>query len=320
MTPGTSEARGAILSLLLALHLGTEKAKEVAKLLLKLGATSRQADMRHVTLLHSVVAANKAEILDLLLETDLSAKTILNNLGGGYRFDSPLKTAIGYKFEDIVQRLLNAGAKPRIEFEDWIKGYLRYNTFAMRRSSEANMNTFRQQHAQPIIVAAANETTTVVEALIHAGADPNTLTPVASSKLSNPTSKNTYLPETVLDIVQTNLNHLNKYDGFAKTLPKKPEELLSESHYLKGIKKGTYAYWSASRDYQAKKAEIDDESKRYREAVEKKPDQGTDEKMEAVRELIGQYERLEKFLKEKGGKKFYECGSLVMIKLEDGGS
>jgi ankyrin repeat protein len=41
--PGTSNARGAIMTILLALSLPAEKAKEVVELLLSLGATSAQA-------------------------------------------------------------------------------------------------------------------------------------------------------------------------------------------------------------------------------------------------------------------------------------
>ena len=70
MEPGSKNARGAIMTMLLAMALPTEKAKEVVKRLLELGATSAQADMNHITALHYVVAQNDHEILDVLLADD----------------------------------------------------------------------------------------------------------------------------------------------------------------------------------------------------------------------------------------------------------
>lgn len=117
--PGTSNPRGAIMTLILAMSLPTEKAKEVIHLLLKLGATSSQADMNHFTAFHHVISQNNGDVLDVLLENDRpAALSVLNNLGYsdhyGSQMDSPLTTAIKKEHKDIVSTLLKLKAKPEV--------------------------------------------------------------------------------------------------------------------------------------------------------------------------------------------------------------
>lgn len=117
--PGTGNARGAIMTLILAMSLPTDKAKEVIKLLLKLGATSAQADMNHYTAFHQIVGENNNDLLDVILANDRpAALSVLNNLGSsdfwGSDTDSPLTTATKKGYKDMAAKLLELGAKPEV--------------------------------------------------------------------------------------------------------------------------------------------------------------------------------------------------------------
>lgn len=107
------------MSIILAMALPTEKAKQAVKLLLNLGATSTQADINHFTALHHVVAKDNREILDILLEHDRPASlSILNHLGTldrwGPDFDSPLTTSVKLGLKEMTAKLLKFGAKPEV--------------------------------------------------------------------------------------------------------------------------------------------------------------------------------------------------------------
>jgi ankyrin repeat protein len=136
--PGTKNAKGAIMTILLAIALPTQKAKAVVKLLLELGATSAQADMNHTSALHFVVAQNNHEILDTLLANDrpvaLSVINWMTNPVWGNQGDTPLTTAISKGHQDMVSKLLSIGAKPDIAYDNWVKTYLAKNTWMKNQS------------------------------------------------------------------------------------------------------------------------------------------------------------------------------------------
>jgi len=129
------------MTILLAMTLPTEKAKEVVKLLLELGATSAQADMNHISILHYVVAQDNHEILDLLLANDrpvaLSVINWMSTPKWGNQGDSPLTSAIEMGHQDMISKLLAIGAKPDITFDSWIKTYLERNQWARNQSNNS---------------------------------------------------------------------------------------------------------------------------------------------------------------------------------------
>ena len=130
MQSGTKNARGAILTLVLAVTLPSKKARDMVKLLLGLGATSAQGDLNQVSAFHYMVAENNDDVLDILLEHDrpaaLSVLSKMSFRGSGYHWgendgDSPVTTAIGRGYQNIVSKLLSLGAKPTLSFDEWIK-------------------------------------------------------------------------------------------------------------------------------------------------------------------------------------------------------
>lgn len=162
--PGTSNARGAIMTIILAMSLPTDKAKEVVALLLELGATATQADMHHVTAFHHVVALDNSDVLDILLANDRPATlSVLNNLGTtdrwGYAMDSPLSSCVKKGHEDMVAKLLSLKVKPEIAYDDWVKLYLAKNPHAKNTTKDQMLKTYHSTVAQPVISAAAKNMT-----------------------------------------------------------------------------------------------------------------------------------------------------------------
>jgi ankyrin repeat protein len=138
------------MTVLLAMYLPTEKAKAVVKLLIELGASAAQADMNHVTTLHHVVAQGNHEILDMLLSNDRPvALSVLNHMSAGTlrnQCKSPLTTAIEKGHQDIVSKLLSVGAKPNINFDDWVKTYLAKNPWAKNQSKTFHNHVTVYEH------------------------------------------------------------------------------------------------------------------------------------------------------------------------------
>src|SRR4051812_27929596 len=68
--------------MLLATHISdVQKRVEMAKLLLRLGATSAQADMNRCSVLHWCVANDQKDLVKVLLENDeAAAKSVINTM------------------------------------------------------------------------------------------------------------------------------------------------------------------------------------------------------------------------------------------------
>jgi ankyrin repeat protein len=113
----------ALLTLVLALALPVEKAKEMAKTLISLGATSAQGDMFGVTAFHRYVEENAETLLEALWESDaVGTKTVINHTVFRYsppKSDTPLNAAIQQGNLAMVLKLLDHGAVPHVDFESW---------------------------------------------------------------------------------------------------------------------------------------------------------------------------------------------------------
>lgn len=248
--PGSTTPKGAIMCILLALVLPSERTKKIVKQLLALGATSSQGDMNRISVLHYIAAVGNTEVFDMLLENDRPvAMSVLENLGseGNHyhaTYSSPLTTAIEKGHKEIVSRLLDLGAKTTIEFDNWVKVYLAKNDWAKNHDSETNKERYLESVSQPIVRAVTTEkgSAEVVISLLKHGADPLTLEPTAHAVLKNPQSASYNAAESVLDIVQKKLGNLQKYKNEGHI--KEPEKLRSESFYTSGLRKGTYEYVS----------------------------------------------------------------------------
>jgi ankyrin repeat protein len=317
--PGTNNARGAIFTLVLATSLPCEQARKMVRLLLKLGATPAQGDMNHVTALHHIVADNNNEVLDILLEEDRPASlSVLSNRGfrpsswyfGGDDGASPLTTAVGKGYQEMVSKLLSFGAKPTISFDDFIKGYIENYEQARNSTPEHNMKKYLSNVTQPIIAAAAKELGLSIEELLAHGADANTLDKHAYSILRDPRSALHLTGESILDIVQKKLKVLREYKGEEKNnFQREPETLRDEKFYTCGLVDSSYQYWTALCDYQSAKKKNLAAYALYNESMKKKAIEGEKEKKEAIKKLIQEFESAEKALLAAGAKTFSELHS-----------
>jgi ankyrin repeat protein len=122
LMPVKFKSNGALLTLVLALALPVEKAKEMAQTLLALGATSAQADINGSTAFHRYVEANAESLLESLWETDpVGAKTAINHMSfvDSSTCETPLQLAAKEGNLALVLKLLEHGAVTHIDFESW---------------------------------------------------------------------------------------------------------------------------------------------------------------------------------------------------------
>jgi ankyrin repeat protein len=99
-----------------------EKAKEMSKALLSLGATSAQADKNGTTAFHRYVTANAQSLLETLWENDpVGTNTAIHHIAfaNSATCENPLQAAIKNGNLAVILKLLDRGAVPQIEFEAW---------------------------------------------------------------------------------------------------------------------------------------------------------------------------------------------------------
>ncbi|CZT02079.1 related to ankyrin [Rhynchosporium agropyri] len=305
MQPGTSNARGAIMSILLALSLPAKKGKQIVKLLLKLGATSAQADMNHCSVFHYIVRKGRDDILDILLAEDIPrALSVVDEVTQSQwhqNGNSPLITAICQENPDMVRKLLALGAKPEIDFDSWVKTYLAQNTHARNFTPEQTRHQYENSTTQPIIAAAIKNLGQTVQDLLDFGANPKVLQKKSYNIVRNPQHSSYRVGQSVLDIIQAELKLLK--DWKPMDMSKKPETLRAESTYTRGLK--AYSYWSAQMNFLARKRENEqawDDWKKKTEIQEP----GMEEKQAAIRRLITELEVAEEALIEAGSKTLAE--------------
>ncbi|KAK4184990.1 ankyrin repeat protein [Podospora australis] len=308
------EPTNAILTLALALTLPLDKAKSMAKLLLKLGASSSQADFRGCTAFHRYVAHGETELIDELWELDKTGvKAALNHLilGTTYwdnRAVAPLHMAIGNGDSILVMKLLEAGATPEIDFDSW----LRATKFSARleqrlQSYDQNKALYHRSVDQPLMVALrTSPDPEMVLHLLRAGADPNTMTGISYQLLTDQWQRSYNKGETALDVVREHIKNLREYSG-EKFSAVKPELREGMDEYLASLDKNSYLYWLAVEDVEYKKKLHKKAVKDYEKQLKKfEETQGAPEKKQAIEEALAGMEQVEALLLEQGGKTFKE--------------
>ncbi|KAF1964680.1 ankyrin [Bimuria novae-zelandiae CBS 107.79] len=307
--------KGAILTLVLSLNLPMEKAKEITKTLLSLGASSAQADTRQVTAFY-YISNEVPALLDVLIRNGEPAmKRAINHLGVfGSSYSpstrSPLMNAISRGDGLAALKLLECGATPTIDFKDWMKSVESQFETVARMSYEQNQNTFTQDVEQPIILSAHSELPEVAVRLLEMGVDPNTLTKTTKRNVQN---KYFYNMESLLDIVQKKIVQLRADLGsfLDPAEPSKPRLNLKEGvDHLKDIERGSYKHFIAQ--IQVGRAETGDKqamenyAKQIKSYNERRERPGWQEKAEAIEAMVKKFEELEQTLLSKGAKTFKE--------------
>lgn len=302
----------AILSLCLAIYLPLEKAQDMVRVLLEVGASSAQADLHGVTAFHRFTA-KQTELLQTLFDNDPSgAKRALNHLAcGGHSYNpsltNPIQTAVDTKNSVTAAKLLEMGARPEIGFQEFVDAWVSMRESYVHTDTERNKKTYRQNVHQPIITAINNELPDVVRQLLKHGADPNTLTPDAWRLIQDNYSYSRDEARSLLDLVRSKVEQLRKYDDKVEHKPPKPEFEGNGLEYISAYPEGTYQQWIATKVVQQALQNHKHSMEAHVKRVEDtKKRQGLKEKREAVQQLLKEFEEVEKDLVEKGGKTFAE--------------
>ncbi|PWI66622.1 hypothetical protein PCL_04760 [Purpureocillium lilacinum] len=307
-----SDDTAAILTLTLALSLPTDKAKSMARLLLRLGATSSQADSRGYTAFQKYIDTGKNEMIDVLLDTDkMGVKTSINHLAfTGYRWNanttSPLHSAVERGDSVLVLKLLNAGAESQIDFDTWLKAAKVSSIHGNLGDLEHARRSYRESLEQPLIAAIRSGNADAAIKLLENGADPNALTSDTNRLLIDEYRRRWNHGTSALDLVRDVIHELSKYSG-EKANFTKPMLRPGMDEYLKNIEPNTYTHWIVSRDIKHAKSRFELEEKAYTKDVERiRTLKGATEKKEAIDESLSELKNLERALIAKGAKVFDE--------------
>ncbi|KAG5981462.1 hypothetical protein E4U55_002909 [Claviceps digitariae] len=306
-----SDDIAAILTLTLALGLPKEKAISMARLLLKLGATSSHADAQGCTAFYRYVEYGDTEIVDELLENDRAGiKSAINHIVlAGYSWNpdtiSPLHAAVQHGDPILVLKLLNAGALAEIDFDIWLKA-AKISSMMSRNLGdlERSKTAYDRSYESPLINAIRSGNTEGAMHLLEHGADINALTQDSKDLLNNHYRWRYCMGTSALDLVRDMIDTLSTYEceqaNCAKPIPRQGLD-----DYLGRIESGTYKHWMVSQDVRAKKKSFSDRVKAYEKSLESSQDaKGASEKLATVREILAAFQSLEQHLLSKGARTF----------------
>ncbi|KAF9765246.1 hypothetical protein IL306_002530, partial [Fusarium sp. DS 682] len=316
----------AILTLVLALTLPNDKAKSMANLLLRLGATSAQADSKGCTAFHRYVESGEVGLIDTLLDNDKTGiKAAINHMvcDGSYwnaETIAPINTAVQHGDVVMVLKLLTAGAAAHINFDSWLKSAKVSDMSARLGNLETNQKMYKETVEQPLITAIRSGRADVAIKLLESGADPNSLNTETHRLIFNEYQRNWNKGQSALDLVQTSLKRLRGYTG-EKNGPVKPKETPGLDEFLNVFTPGTYSHWVVSEQVKSQKKSFEARLKRYEENIKKNPEpKGVSEKLEAIKELLTGFETLQEALISRGGKTFNELHPDIKTNLRNNAS
>lgn len=308
--------RAAIMTLILAQLGHTDQSEAITKLLLRLGASSAQADMNHISALHFTVHQNNLGLLkDFFQDDEPAARSVLNHLSvDGYYLNpvvtSPLLTAIFARNATAVDLLLSLGAQTSVGCEDFVKALLyRLDQNKYSRGGptlEVCQEIYKTAVQQPVVLAVELDLPTVAQELLQHGVDPSTLTKTGHSVLLNSQNRLHQTGTTLLDAIREELASLRDQESM-NILDVPPEPLQPKDFYLAGLKHGTYQYWSAETDVEAAEIIIRKLQLNYEHKLQaQKESTNVEQNLAALQEVIRGFEITERMVLERGGKPFGE--------------
>ncbi|KAI1318143.1 ankyrin repeat protein [Xylariaceae sp. FL0255] len=308
---GDGSAPEAILTLVLALALPVEKAIEMSETLRSLGATF------NVTAFHRYIKNGSMKLIDSIWENDkLALKTAINHVALSNWWNNnattPLMTAIDQGNPILVLKLLEAGAKPEIDFDTWLQSMKTFESNL--RNFESNKIKFQDSTEQPLIVAVRSPRPLTAVELLERGVNPNTMEKSSHNVLRNEYARRWQVGRTALDIVRAAKAKLVTYQkSYTKSnlplvdrSPKFPTEPRGAADFLSQFTEGTYQHWLVSADIADRQQAHKEVCKEIEEEEKKLSSEGLVAKKEAIEELISQFSRVEKALLAKDAKTFQE--------------
>ena len=303
----------AIMTLVLAAR-AISNSLQVTRDLLAHGASSAQADIKRVSSFHYLVAKKKIDLLKACIDEDgPAAKNALNHLVVEASYwrpsvDTPLTTAIRVGYADLVSYLLDIGAKPVINLDDFASAY-----FASREQSSYFRNddakkVWREEVTQPVLLAIESDMPEVVLQLLDAGADINTIDKDAQKSIER--SKETDKPHlhgsSLLDTVISKIAALEKTINQKLVLPK-PPKLQAKEIYLNGIDVGSYSHWYISKSFESAENIVAGwEGTRSKKIGKEEDRPGKQQRLEALKGLRARFVDLKNRLEGRGAKTLEE--------------
>lgn len=337
--------RAAILPLVLALQLSPDKAEEMTRILVSLGASPAQGDLDQVTALH-YFAAHGANLLNTMISANRpAAQQAIGHISlSGSRYNpsatSVLHVAIESGDAAGVDALLELGAKPEIDFAAYIASAKSKWSY-LGNDAESNQRKFRQSIEQPVFAAVRADAPSIVLTLLDAGADINSLTPKAWSAVEKNNNYHDNDTGTLLDIVRITIRKLRtfvdlgKVDGqgghlystgwvdrshyyFGNRNRFAPVPLKEDAEYFREFEPDTYSHWMVRNQVENAKKTYEQDLKGHEEwrTSEKEPE-GTDEKKAAVQSLLAELETLEAELMKRNAKTFKELHPDLELKVPE---
>ncbi|KAH6619681.1 hypothetical protein B0J18DRAFT_251413 [Chaetomium sp. MPI-SDFR-AT-0129] len=311
---GKDTGHEAILTLVLALALPVEKAQEMAKTLLSLGATSAQAETNGITAFHRYAQANAQSLLETLWELDpAGTKTAINHIAfSAYDgCEAPLQAAAAQGNLPLVVKLLERGAAPEIDFEAWIKS-AKQSPVAEKQlgTFESNQLQYKRTVEQPLIVALRSSNPGIAVPLLERGANPNTVTTQSQYHMSNSWSSS-FTGETALDVVDERLTRLRGYKPEGSTSIPEPSLPEGIDTYLDQFEEGTYEHWMVAKEIESRRKRFERDLRPWKKYQNKNTPKtnipGVEEKREAIAKFIKKLERVKEALLFKGAKTFVKA-------------
>ncbi|EPE04776.1 ankyrin repeat protein [Ophiostoma piceae UAMH 11346] len=288
----------AILTLALCLHLPTDKAKTMVTALLSLGSTCSQADLLGVTAFHNFASSARVDLLGLLAEIDKTGTAAaINHISfpAMYNTTSPLMAAIYYGDINMVNKLLDSGAAPQIDFDTWLKSAKSSPTYSDQLGDfDKNTNLFLTRVEQPLITAIRSPHPEMALELLDRGADPDTKTKESHNSRNFSWVSRNNSPQNGLAIVRNYLTALRGSD-IEITKNKKPFSDTNKSdEFLASLDKDSWVFMMASRDIAAKRADFNKKMDKYEEEVKKRAaSNGPREKKTAIAGMIKTLEQIQ---------------------------
>ncbi|KAJ5544996.1 hypothetical protein N7535_006615 [Penicillium sp. DV-2018c] len=291
----------AILNLVLAFSLPSEKAMETTRTLLDLGASVAQADLKQRTALYYSIQEGRSDMLDMYFEHDMPAvKRAINHLAdSGSRwspsFSSPLMEALRRKMPEMALKLLNAGAKPEIELSELVKAYKTANP------DDQYFNDLDDRLSgaleQPVLIATSNDLPLIAIELLDRGVNPNTMfRPRYGYQYG-------YGGQSLLDSTRNNLEQLRECLSDSSVTPTRQlyhgqsEPMLfdqDDESYLAEFPSDSYRRFVAKASLrEARKASREAEDRIGKEGKKVDNPIAVEARKKAISDLIRDYEKLE---------------------------
>ncbi|KAK6333268.1 hypothetical protein TWF718_011088 [Orbilia javanica] len=332
------QPRSALLTINLIVHLPKKEQREMMlRTLLKLGASSGQADMNGNSAFTRIVQMGDIECLKILFEEDAATALAASRhiaLSGDWRPSpiSNLMVAICEGDEEKALLLLDKGVPPEITFDDFMTAIKR-QTKKYTQSRETNQSNFEEYHQQPAELALEAEMPDVFRKCIELGVGLNTYSagsfvPEPDSDGNYPSSRYNQKFFTYLDLARRKLKQLqNSLENHHEAQKKKidnslPREILSvPSEY----KEGSYEYWMASQMVESE----NNVRKAFNKELEKRKAEGHQDntdpekvklKEEKLLALEQKYQELVDWMVSNGAKRFKELQPVYWKKNKSGKS